>query len=56
MRGEVVRAYFQDPSGWRERVGYGMRWVAESFFSAFKRLFVRYVMAIRYERMLKGDR
>jgi IS5 family transposase len=34
-REEVVRAYLQDPPGWKERVGYGRRWMAESAASAF---------------------
>jgi hypothetical protein len=34
-REEVVRAYLQDPPGWKERVGYGQRWMAESAASAF---------------------
>jgi hypothetical protein len=34
-RGEVVRAYLKDPPGWKERVGYGRRWMAESAASAF---------------------
>jgi hypothetical protein len=29
-REEVVRAYLKDPPGWKERVGYGQRWRAES--------------------------
>jgi len=33
-REEVVRAYLKDPSGWKERVGYG-RGMAESAASAF---------------------
>ncbi len=40
-RGKVVRDYLKDPTGWRERVGYGQRWMVESFFSGFKRLFGR---------------
>jgi hypothetical protein len=34
-REEVVRAYLQDPPGWKKRVGYGRRWMAESAASAF---------------------
>ncbi|MGQ9477839.1 MAG: transposase [Candidatus Bipolaricaulia bacterium] len=33
-REEVVRAYLKDPPGWKERVGYGKRWMAESAASA----------------------
>jgi hypothetical protein len=52
-REEVVRAYLQDPPGWKERVGYGQRWVAETFFSGFKRLFGEVVSVKRFERMVK---
>jgi transposase len=52
-REEVVRAYLQDLPGWKERVGYGQRWVAETFFSEFKRLFGEVVSAKRFERMAK---
>jgi hypothetical protein len=34
-REEVVRAYLKDPPGWKERVGYRRRWMAESAASAF---------------------
>ena len=33
-RGEVVRAYLRDPPRWKEEVGYGRRWMAESAVSA----------------------
>ncbi len=33
-REEVVRAYLKDPPGWKERVGYGERWMAEGAASA----------------------
>jgi len=52
-RGEVARAYLRDPPGWKERVGYGQRWMAETFFSGFKRLFGKVVSAKRFERMVK---
>ena len=50
---EVVRAYLKDPPGWKERVGYGQRWMAETFFSGFKRLFGEVVMAKKFARMVK---
>jgi hypothetical protein len=49
----VVRAYLQDPPGWKERVGYGQRWMVGTFFSGFKRLFGEVVQAKRFERMVK---
>jgi len=52
-REEVVRAYLKDPPGWKKRVGYGRRWMAETFFSGFKRLFGEVVSAKKFERMVK---
>lgn len=52
-RGEMVRAYLRDPPGWKKRMGYGKRWMAETFFSGFKRLFGEVVHAKRFERMVK---
>jgi hypothetical protein len=52
-RGEVVRAYLSDPEGWKQAVGYGQRWMAESFFSGFKRLFGEVVHAKKWERMVQ---
>jgi transposase len=52
-REKVVRAYLKDPPRWKERVGYGRRWMAEAFFSGFKRLFGEVVQAKRFERMVK---
>ena len=51
-REEVVRTYLKDPPGWKERVGYGQRWMAETFFSGFKRLFGEVVSTKRFERMV----
>lgn len=51
-RGEVVRAYLADPEGWKQSVGYGRRWMAETFFSGFKRLFGEVVQAKRFERIV----
>lgn len=48
-----MRAYLQDPPGWKERVGYGQRWMVGTFFSGFKRLFGEVVQAKRFERMVK---
>jgi len=51
-REEVVRAYLKDPLGWKKRVGYGQRLLAETFFSGFKRMFGEVVSAKRFERMV----
>jgi hypothetical protein len=50
---EVVRAYLKGPPGWKKRVGYGQRWMAETFFSGFKQLFGEVVSAKKFERMAK---
>lgn len=52
-REEVVRAYLRDPPGWKKQVEYGQRWMAETFFSGFKRLFGEVVSAKKFERMVK---
>lgn len=52
-REEAVRAYLTAPPGWKERVGYGRRWTAETFFSGFKRLSGEVVSAKKFERMVK---
>ena len=52
-REEVVSAYLRDPSSWKEKVGYGKRWMVETFFSSFKRLFGEVVHAKKFERMVK---
>ena len=52
-REEVVLAYLRDPSSWKEKVGYGKRWMAETFFSSFNRLFLEVVHAKKFERMVK---
>ena len=49
-RGEVVREYLKDPKGWKEKIGYGKRWMIETFFSWFKR---ETVLARKFERMVK---
>ena len=41
VRGEVVRAYLRDPPGWKERLGYGQRWMVETFFPASSDCLVR---------------
>ena len=38
---------------WRRSVGYGHRWMAETVFSAMKRMFGEYVMARNYQSMVK---
>lgn len=39
--------------GWKKKHGYGYRWIAESAFSAFKRMFGEHVRAVRWKNMVK---
>jgi len=41
------RGYWQQK--WKENVGYGRRWLVESFFSAFKRRFGEHVCSRRWK-------
>jgi len=42
-----------NPNCGGQRLGYGQRWMAETFFSGFKRLFSEVVHAKEFERMVK---
>ncbi len=58
-RKRVVLDYLRDPEEWKRRVGYGRRWMAETAFSTFKRMFGEHVGAKRYpnpvrERVIKA--
>jgi transposase len=52
-RGKVVQEYLASKAKWKEKIGYGKRWIVESFFSAFKRMFGEVVRNKRWERILK---
>jgi len=52
-RKKVVIEQLGDYDKWKERVGYGMRWVAESMFSCYKRRFGEFVRAIKFENMIR---
>lgn len=54
VREEVMRAYLKEPLAWKEQVGYGQRWMAETFFSGFKRLFGEVVSAKKFERIVRA--
>jgi hypothetical protein len=49
----VVMQQSSDFDRWKARVSYGKRWIAESIFSAIKRMFGEYVSARNYENMVK---
>ncbi|AFU57886.1 putative transposase, IS4 family [Candidatus Nitrososphaera gargensis Ga9.2] len=49
----VVLQQLSDFDKWKSSVSYGQRWMAESVFSAIKRMFGEYVMARNYQNMVK---
>jgi transposase len=49
----VVMQQLSDFDKWKASVSYGHRWIAESVFSAMKRMFGEYVMARNYQNMVK---
>ena len=49
----AVMEQLGDPEAWRRRVGYGRRWMAETAFSVYKRLFGEYVMARSFSNMVR---
>jgi transposase len=49
----AVLQHLSDFDRWKASVSYGKRWIAESIFSAIKRMFGEYVSARNYENMVK---
>ena len=49
----MVLEYLRDAEAWKRRVGYGLRWMVETVFSAFKRLFAEHVMARSLPNMVR---
>lgn len=49
----VVIQQLSDFEKWKSSVSYGHRWIAESVFSAIKRMFGEHVMARNYKNMVK---
>lgn len=43
----------EDFDAWKQNHGYGYRWIAESAFSAFKRMFGEHVKAVKWKNMVK---
>jgi len=43
----------EDFDGWKQKHGYGYRWIAESAFSSFKRMFGEHVKAVKWKNMVK---
>ena len=48
-----VLEYLRDPEEWKRRGGYGRRWMAETAFSTFKRMFGEHVTARKYSNMVR---
>lgn len=53
MDGEEKR---ENQTYWKTRIGYGQRWLAESVFSAFKRMFGEHLMALKWENIVQEVR
>jgi len=49
----AILQQLSDFDRWKASVSYGHRWIAESVFSAMKRMFGEYVMARSYQNMVK---
>jgi len=43
----------EDLDRWKKDHQYNYRWIAESVFSSFKRIFGEYVKAVRWKNMVK---
>jgi len=52
-RKRVVMKQLRDLERWKRRVRYGLRWMAETAFSTFKRLFGEHVMARSLPNMVR---
>lgn len=53
VRRRVAVEYLRDPEEWKRRVGYGLRWMAETAFSVFKRIFGEHVRARSFPNMVR---
>ncbi len=53
LRNSTVQKQKTNLQQWKTSVSYGKRWIVESIFSCFKRIFGEYVTAIRFENMIK---
>jgi hypothetical protein len=49
----IAVEYLDDPEGWRRRHNYGERWMAETVFSSYKRMFGEHVSAKKTENMIQ---
>ncbi len=51
IRGNAPRDAVRGKRKWKRAVGYGKRWLVDSFFSVLKRWFGEYVSNLRFENM-----
>jgi hypothetical protein len=49
----VAQEYLRNMKAWKRKHGYGQRWMAETAFSTFKRLFGEYASSIKFKHMAK---
>jgi len=49
----VAQEYLKNPKAWKQKHRYGLRWMAETAFSTFKRLFGEYASSIKFKHMIK---
>ena len=53
MRNKEVKLQTKDLLKWKKKRKYGHRWMAETAFSSLKRMFGEYVVATRFQNMVK---
>jgi hypothetical protein len=53
MRNKEVKLQTKDLLKWKKKRKYGHRWMAETAFSSLKRIFGEYVVATRFQNMVK---
>lgn len=53
VRDKYVKIQLSNYDRWREKSGYGYRWIAETVFSVFKRTSGEYVSAKKMEYIVK---
>ena len=51
-RDDSVREQLSNYDRWKKKHGYGMRWMAESAFSSFKRTFGESIKSVKWENMV----
>jgi len=48
----VAQEYLRNTKAWKRKHGYGQRWMAETAFSTFERLFGEYASSIKFRHMV----